>query len=250
MSDQQLKDRVVIITGAARGIGRETALLFSKNGAVVIPVDISESELEEVNGIIGKQGECLPMVADVSKFIDVENIVNNIIEKYGKIDILVNNAGIVGQTQKMWEIQEKDWDNIILTNLKSVFLFCKLVVSLMIDKKRGNIVNIASIAGKEGNENLAAYSASKAGVMCLSRALAKELAPYGIRVNSIAPALIKTAMMAEMPQSQIDFLLNKIPMGRVGKPEEVAELIMFLASDRSSFITGQCINVTGGRGDY
>lgn len=250
MSDQQLKDQVAIITGAARGIGRETALLFSRNGAVVIPVDLSERELEEVTRILGKQGECFPMFADVSKFTDVENIVNTIIKRYGRIDILVNNAAVVGKTQKTWEIQESDWDNIITINLKSVFLLCKLVIPLMIEKKKGNIVNIASIAGKEGNENLAAYSASKAGVMSLSRALAKEVASYGIRVNSIAPALIKTAMMEEMPQSQINFLLKKIPMGRAGKPEEVAELIMFLASDRSSFITGQCINVTGGRGDY
>ena len=247
----ELKDEVAIVTGAARGIGRETALLFSKNGAVVVPIDVSENELKDVAGIIQKdKRECLPMVADVSKLGDIENVINQVLKKYERIDILVNNAAIVGPTKKMWEIDERDWDRIIDINLKSVFLFCKAVTPLMMEKKKGKIVNTASIAGKEGNENLCAYSASKAGVMSLSRALSKEIAPYGIRVNSIAPALIETAMMKEMPQEQIDLLLKKIPMGRVGQPEEVAELIMFLASDRSSFITGQCFNITGGRGDF
>lgn len=247
----ELKDQVAIITGAARGIGRTTALLFAKNGAIVIPVDIVENELEGIAGIVGRQGgECLPMAADVSKLTDIENVVNQVMKKYGKIDILVNIAGILGPSEKMWEIEEEDWDRTFAINLKSVFLFCKLVVPKMVEKKDGRIVNVASIAAKEGNENLAAYSASKAGVVNLSRTLSKEVALFGVRVNSIAPTLIETDMVRKMPKEQMDFILKKIPMGRLGKTEEVAELILFLASDRSSFITGQCFNVTGGRGDY
>lgn len=247
----ELKDKVAIVTGAARGIGKATALKFSKNEAVVILVDIRAGDLQDILGIIhGQAQESFPIVADVSKFSDVENVVKQTINKYKRIDILVNNAGIAGPTQKMWEMQEKDWDRILAVNLKSMFLFCKLVVPLMIANKNGKIINVASIGGKEGNENLAAYSASKAGVISFSRALAKEVAMYGIRVNSIAPAIINTDMAKELPKDQIDLLFKKIPMGRFGTPDEVAELILFLASDRSSFITGQCFNITGGRGDY
>jgi 3-oxoacyl-[acyl-carrier protein] reductase len=180
----------------------------------------------------------------------VQYVVKKTLDDFRKIDVLVNNAAIAGPSGPVINLAEKDWDDIFRINLKSMFLFCKNVVPVMINNKKGNIVNLASIAGKEGNENLGAYSASKAGVMCLSRVLAKEVAMYGIRVNSIAPALINTAMPASVPKEIIDKLLTKIPLGRMGEPEEVANLILFLSSEKSSFITGQCFNITGGRGDY
>ena len=184
----ELRDQVAIITRAARGIGGATAKLFGKNGAAVIAVDIIENELEDCVAIVNEEGgKCLPIVADVSKLTDIKKVVDQAKEEYGKIDILVNNAGISGPSEKMWEIEEEDWDRIFTINLKSVFRFCKLVVPHMVEKEGGRIVNVASIAAKEGNENLAAYSASKAGVACLSRTLAKEVAPFGVRVNSIPP---------------------------------------------------------------
>jgi len=247
----ELQDKVCVITGAARGVGKSTAIKFSKSGATLVIVDILQNDLKTVEELIHDLGgECLAITADLSKSADIEEAVRQTLVQYSQIDILVNNAGIVGPTKKVWEIEETDWDKIFAINLKSVFIFCKLIVPSMIEHRGGKIINLASIAGKEGNDNLAAYSASKAGVQCFSRVLAKEVAPYGIRVNSIAPALIKTDMAGDMPKEQVEFLLQKIPMGRMGEPDEVAELILFLASDRSSFITGQCFNITGGRGDY
>jgi 3-oxoacyl-[acyl-carrier protein] reductase len=247
----EFEEKVVIVTGAARGVGKATALKFSKHGANLVIVDVLEKELNEVGQIIREKGKkVLPMKADVSDNRQVQYVVKKTLDDFRKIDVLVNNAAIAGPSGPVINLAEKDWDDIFRINLKSMFLFCKNVVPVMINNKKGNIVNLASIAGKEGNENLGAYSASKAGVMCLSRVLAKEVAMYGIRVNSIAPALINTAMPASVPKEIIDKLLTKIPLGRMGEPEEVANLILFLSSEKSSFITGQCFNITGGRGDY
>jgi NAD(P)-dependent dehydrogenase (short-subunit alcohol dehydrogenase family) len=247
----ELEKKICIITGAAKGVGRATSLRFSREGAVVVLVDILEKELRELAERIHDSGqESVTMRADLSDSHDIRRAVERTMNQFGRIDVLVNNAGIVGPTKKSWEIQEEEWDRVFGVNLKSVYHFCRFVAPLMIARKDGKIINVASIAGKEGNENLAAYSASKAGVACFSRVLAKEVAALGIRVNSIAPALIETDLVKEMPKEQVEFLLNKIPLRRLGRPEEVAELILFLASDRSSFITGQCFNVTGGRGDY
>lgn len=247
----EFEGRVVIITGAARGVGKETALKFSRHGARVVIVDILEKELNEVQETIKEMGnKVLSIKADVSDEKQVRDVVKRTVETFGKIDVLVNNAGIAGRAAPIVDFEEEDWDNIFRVNLKSVFFFCKNVVPVMLKNRKGSIINVGSIAGKEGNENLGAYSASKAGVNCLSRVLAKELAMFGIRVNCIAPALINTDMIKGAHQGLIDKLLTKIPIGRVGEPEEVAEVILFLASDRSSFIDGQCINVTGGRGDY
>lgn len=247
----ELKEKICLITGAARGIGKSISLRFSKEGATVILVDILEKELKEVSKLINDHGrESFVIKADLSDGNEIKSAVDKSIQKYGKIDILVNNAGVIGPSAKSWEIREEEWDRIFLINLKSVFHFCKFIIPVMIQGKNGKIINVASIAGKEGNENMAAYSSSKAALICFSRVLAKEVAPFGIRVNSVAPAMVGTGMVKEMPEEQINFLLNKIPLRRLGRPEEVAELILFLASDRSSFITGQCYNITGGRGDY
>jgi len=247
----EFKNEVVIVTGAARGVGKATALEFSKQGASLVIVDVLEKELNEVHKIIQQMGvPVLSLKADLSDNHQVQDVVKNTINHFNGVDVLVNNAGIGGPIASIMNLPEEEWDNVLRINLKSIFLLSKSIVPVMIENKRGSIVNVASIAGKEGNENMGAYSVSKAGVICFSRVLAKELATYGIRVNSIAPAVIKTEMLSLAPEELIDSLIKKIPMGRMGDPGEVANLILFLASKKSSFITGQCFNITGGRGDY
>lgn len=242
---------VVIITGAAKGIGRTTALAFSKQGATVVLVDVLEKELEEVHGIIRKEGrEVLSIQGDVSNNGQVQEAVKKTMDSFGKINVLVNNAGVDVGSAPIVSVTEKMWDKTLQVNLKSVFYFCKSVVPIMLKIGKGAIVNVASIAGKEPNENMAPYAVSKAGVICLSRVLAKEVAREGIRVNCIAPGLTRTDLLENLSPEQFDTLLEKIPMGRIADPEEVANLILFLSSEKSSFITGQCFNISGGRGDY
>ncbi|MBI5605490.1 MAG: SDR family oxidoreductase [Deltaproteobacteria bacterium] len=243
--------QVVVITGGARGIGRATALEFSRQGAFVTVVDVLEKEMGEVCGSIKKMGrKALALKADVSDNEQVQEVVQKTFEHFGSIDILVNNAGIVGPIGPIINLDEKDWDAVFQINLKGAFLVSKSIAPIMIKNKKGNIVNVASIAGKEGSERLGAYSASKAGLIGFSRVLAKELVSDGIRVNCIAPALVSTEILSPLPQKFLDKSLLRIPMKRMGHPEEVADLILFLASDKSSYITGQCYNITGGRGDY
>lgn len=247
----ELKDRVAVITGAASGIGRETSLTLANEGATIVAVDRVEKELGETEGMIRDQeGECLPIVADVAKSSMVEEMVRQTVDTYGKIDILVNNAGVIGPMMDIWEVTEEEWDDVFDNNLKSVFLCSKHVSPIMIEQKSGNIVNMASIAGKEVSEGIAAYSATKAGVIALSRSFAKELAPHGIRVNAVSPALTDTPMVSFMSDELKKFLASKIPIGRMGQPEDVAQMILFLVSERSSWVVGQCLSVSGGRGEY
>jgi 3-oxoacyl-[acyl-carrier protein] reductase len=249
----EFEGKVVIITGAARGIGKTTALEFSKKGATVVIVDILEQELKEVSEIIQKMDKkVLPLKADVSDNSQVQDVIKRTIDNFAKIDVLVNNAAIGGELMPAVNLTEEIWDRILRINLKSVFLFCKGVVPFMIENKKGSIVNVGSLAGKNGNEKMSAYSVSKAGVHIFSRVLAKEVVREGIRVNSIAPGLIHTDMTStsELPKDIADALLSNNPMGRKGYPEEVANLILFLSSEKASYITGQCINVSGGKGDY
>lgn len=247
----EFENEVVVVTGAARGIGKATALEFCNHGASLVVIDILEKELKEVHKIIQQMGvQVLSLKADLSDNNQVQDVVKKTIDDFKKVDVLVNNAGISGPTVSITNLPEEEWDKVLRVNLKSMFLLCKSIVPVMVENKKGSIVNVASIAGKEGNENMGAYSVSKAGVICFSRVLAKELAIHGIRVNSIAPSVINTEMLSPVPKELIDSLLKKIPMGRMGDPGEVANLILFLASKESSFITGQCFNITGGRGDY
>ena len=242
---------VVLITGAAKGIGKTTALAFSKQGATVVLVDVLEKELKEVHGIIQKAGrEVLSILGDVSDGSQVQDVVNKTVAGFGKTDVLVNNAGIDVGSAPIINVTEEMWDKSLQVNLKSVFYFCKSVVPIMLENGKGSIVNVASIAGREPNENMAPYAVSKAGMICFSRVLAKEVAKDGIRVNCVAPGLTKTDLLKNLSPEQFDRLLKKIPMERVGYPEEVADLILFLSSERSSFITGQCFNIAGGRGEY
>ena len=190
------------------------------------------------------------IAVDVTSFADIERARDDTVKALGGIDILVNNAGIAGPTMKMWEVKPEDWAQTISVNLDSQFYCCKAIVPLMIAQKYGRIVNVASIAGKEGNPNAGPYSVSKAGVIALTKSLGKELASYDIAVNCVTPAAARTAIFDQITQEHIDFMLSKIPRARFVKVEEVAALIAFCASADCSFTTGAVFDISGGRATY
>jgi len=246
-----LKDKVALITGAARGIGAAITERFLLAGACVVLVDVDADEATQTARRIDPAGQrSLVLAVDISKEIDTQSMARQSVERFGTIDILVNNAGIVGPNKPLVEVSVEEWDRVTAINLRGVFLCCKAVLPIMMKNRYGRIVNVASIAGKEGNPNLTPYSATKAGVICLTKALAKEVCTLGIYVNCLTPAVIETPILKQLTQPQIDYMTSRIPMGRVGKPQEVAALIHFLASDDCSFTNGACVDISGGRATY
>jgi len=240
--------RVAVITGGSRGIGRSVALKFAEEKAdiVLVHYDPDESAAQETLELLkAKNVRAESYKVDVSSFADVEQLFAQIIDKYGRVDVLVNNAGITRDTLLM-RMEEKDWDAVINVNLKSVFNCTHAIIRPMIKQRSGWIVNISSVVGQIGNIGQANYSASKAGIMGFTKTIAREVAARGIRVNAVAPGFIETDMTASLPEKVREKFLEQIPLGRMGKPEEVAEVVYWLCSETSSYLTGQVIHVNGG----
>jgi 3-oxoacyl-[acyl-carrier protein] reductase len=246
-----LKEKVAIVTGAARGIGLAAARRLALEGAAVLMADYDVEEVGRAAADLSAIGlRVHAQKADVSKRNDVVAMADAARRQFGEIDILVNNAGIAGRAVPLEEITDHDWDQMMDIDLKSVYLCSQAVIPAMKERRSGRIINVASIAGKEGNPNMIPYSTAKAGVIGLTKALAKEVAPFGIYVNAIAPAVIDTPILQQLTPEQVQYMVQRIPLGRVGKPEEVAALIFWLASDEATFTTGQCIDISGGRATY
>lgn len=242
---------VALVTGAARGIGRAVAERLASEGAKVALVDIDVDEGERAASAIEAGGKVARFVqCDVARSESVALCVDKVMRLWGRIDILVNSAGIAGRAAPITELADEEWDQVLKIDLSSIFYFCRAVIPGMKERGYGRIVNVASIAGKEGNPNAVPYSAAKAGVIGLTKAVAKEVAQHGILVNSVAPAVIQTPILEQLTKEHIDYMVSRIPMGRVGKPDEVAALIAWLCSRECSFSTGACYDISGGRATY
>jgi len=242
-----LEGKTALITGAARGIGRAIALRFADEGAEIAFTDLNYDDNAKSleNELNAKGVKAKAYASDASDFADTEKVVSQIIEHFGKIDILVNNAGITKDTLLM-RMTEEQWDLVIKINLKSVFNFTKAATKSMMKNRYGSIVNLSSVVGVSGNAGQANYSASKAGIIGFTKSIARELGSRNIRSNAVAPGFIQTEMTAALPQDVREEWINKIPLRRGGTPEDVANVCLFLASDLSSYVSGQVINICGG----
>ena len=247
MNQIDLNGRHAVVTGGAAGIGRAIVARLAASGARVTAWDLDEAALATLADEFGAAAD--GQAVDVTDYAQVEAARDAALAA-GGIDILVNNAGISGPTVPTWEYPLEDWHRVVALDLTGVFHCCRAVVPSMREKDYGRIVNIASIAGKEGNPNAPAYSAAKAGVISLTKTLGKELAGSGIRVNCVTPAAIRTAIFDQISQSHIDYMLSKIPMGRFGGVEEAAAMVAWLASEDCSFSTGAVFDLSGGRATY
>ena len=249
MIKYDLNNRVAVVTGGAQGFGFAITERFIQAGAKVIIWDIEEKTAKEAVEKI-KSKNVSYQIVDVTNFESVNKNLNMVAENFGKIDIFVNNAGIAGMNTTVAEYPLDEWKKVMNLNLDSVFYCCKAVVPFMIKNNYGRIVNIASIAGKEGNPNASAYSTSKAGVIGLTKSLGKELAQKNIAVNCVTPAAAKTRIFDQMTEEHINYMLSKIPRNKFAKVEELASLVTWLASEENSFSTAAVFDLSGGRATY
>ncbi len=242
--------RSAVVTGGAQGIGRAVVERLIDSGAEVALWDLNEAVAAETARELSSRGKTIASGVDVSDYASVEKARDATLAAFGKIDILVNSAGIAGRPEKLWDYTPEHWAEVIRINLTGPFNCCKAVLPGMIERNYGRIANIASIAGKEGNPNAAAYSASKAGVIGMTKSLGKETAGYDIAVNAIAPAVAKTRILEQVSQEHIDYMLSKIPRNRLVLVEEIAATIAFMVSEECSFTTGFTFDISGGRATY
>ena len=247
MNQLDMKGRHAVITGGASGIGFAIAQRMLASGASVTLWDRDEAALKTATASLGVLSH--GVIVDVTQQPSVQSAVQQTL-KFGNIDILVNSAGITGPNVKLWDYPVADWEQVISINLNGVFLCCREVAPHMRSRNYGRIVNIASVAGKDGNPNASAYSASKAAVIALTKSLGKELADTGVRVNCVTPAAVKTAMFDQMTPEHIAFMLSKIPMARFGTVDEVAAMVTWLSTEECSFSTGAVFDLSGGRSTY
>ncbi|MES2992617.1 MAG: SDR family NAD(P)-dependent oxidoreductase [Pseudomonadota bacterium] len=250
MNQIDLKGRVAVITGGAQGIGYAVAERMLKSGAEVVLWDIDAVRLADAENVLGALGKVSTSIVELTMAPDIDAAAADAVKAHGKIDILVNNAGITGGNAPTWELSPEVWQRVIDVNLVGPFLTCRAVVPQMLKQGYGRIVNIASVAGKEGNPNASHYSASKAGLIALTKSLAKELATKGILVNAVSPAAAKTAIFDSMTEQHIAFMLSKIPMARFLEVGEAAAMIAWLSSEECSFSTGAVFDLSGGRATY
>jgi len=240
-----LENKVAIITGGARGIGKAIARKLSQEGAAIVLCDLLDEVTATAEELRSEGAEALPLKVDITNLEAVESMVKTVIEKLGSVDILVNNAGIV-RDALLVRMKESDWDAVLAVNLKGTFNCTKAVARSMMKQKSGKIVNIASVMGIIGNVGQANYSASKAGIIGLTKSAAKELGRRGINVNAVAPGYIVSKMTESLPESEKKKVLDLIPLGLLGYPEDVANVVAFLVSDSAGYVTGQVIPVDGG----
>jgi 3-oxoacyl-[acyl-carrier protein] reductase len=250
MNQIDLRDRTAIVTGAARGIGLAIAERILRSGGCVALWDRDEAALARASASLNRMGQLHAQVIELTSEKEIQAGVRATSERYGKIDILVNNAGLTGGNAVTWELAPHIWREVLEVNLVAPYLACRAVIPHMLDKGYGRIVNVASIAGKEGNPNASHYSASKAGLIALTKSLAKELATKKILVNCVTPAAARTEIFHQMKQEHIDYMLAKIPMNRFVEPNEIAALVAWLASAECSFSTGAVFVISGGRATY
>jgi NAD(P)-dependent dehydrogenase (short-subunit alcohol dehydrogenase family) len=244
----ELTGQTAIVTGAAAGIGEAIARRLAKAGAAVAVADLNLAGAAAIASSIG--GDAFPIQLDISRSASVNAAVAEVIARRGRIDILVNNAGIAGKAAPIWEQTDEDWQTVVAVNLLGAVYCTRAVIPHMRSRKYGRIVNVASIAGKEGNPNMSPYSATKAAVIGLTKSVGKEVATEGICVNAVAPAVIRTQILDQLTEQQVEYMTQRIPMHRTGTTEEVAAVIHFLASPDCSFVTGQCYDASGGRATY
>lgn len=242
----RLKDKVAIITGAGRGIGESTAKIFAKEGAKVVGCARNMERLQKViDEIVESGGEATAVQVDVSKKEDVQKLFKVTMEKYGRVDVLVNNAGITADA-RLVKMTDEQFDKVIAINLKGVYMCGQEAAKIMVEQGSGVILNTSSVVGLYGNFGQTNYAATKWGVIGMTKTWAKELSPKGVRVNAVAPGFIGTPMVAAMPEKVIEKIEAKIPLKRLGKPEEIGCAFMFLASDEAQYITGAVLSVDGG----